>query len=258
MPSAAPSFDTALITGAASGIGAAFARNLAARRARLLLVDKDSERLAGAAASLRVEHGVKIETLDADLSQTAGQDAVVDLIARHRDLDLLINNAGFAVPGLIHELPEERHVEMMQVHAVAPVRFCRAALPAMMERGGGAIINVCAIAQYLDLAGQYGATKIFLDTFSRNLRAEVAGHGIRIQSLTPGYTDSNIDTTFSEPRRNTVPGLLWSSAEMVADVSLRHLNSGKLRCTPGVLNQMLEFALRHGLYSQWLVRRWFV
>jgi len=173
---------------------------------------------------------------------------------------LLINNAGFAVPGLFHEVPEDRHVEMMQVHAVAPARFCLAALPAMVERGRGAIINVCTIAQYLDRAGQYGATKFFLDTFSRNLRSEVACHGIKIQSLTPGYTDSNIDTTgtFSGPRRNAVPGFLWSSPEMVADASLRHLNSGKLRCTPGTLNQVVEFALRHGLYSRWLVRRWFV
>jgi short-subunit dehydrogenase len=258
MPSAVLNFDTALITGAANGIGAAFARNLAARHTRLLLVDKDNVRLADTAESLRVEHDVSVETLDADLSQRAGQDAVVDLISQQRDLDLLINNAGFAVAGLVHELPEERHVEMMQVHAVAPVRFCRAALPAMVERGSGAIINVCAIAQYLDLAGQYGATKLFLDTFSRNLRAELTGSGIRIQSLTPGYTDSNIDTSFQEPRRNTVPGFMWSTPEMVADVSLRHLNSDKLRCTPGALNQVLEFALRHGFYSRWLVRRWFV
>ena len=179
MPPNSVRIESALITGAASGIGAAFAGQLAARKARLWLVDKKHDRLMGVAKALQAEHSVCIETIHADLSESAAQDAVVDVIARYPDLDLLVNNAGFSIPGFFRRMASERQVAMLQVHVVAPTRFCRAVLPAMVKRRSGAIINVCSMAQYVDSAGQYGASKIYLDAFSRNLAVEAVAWASR-------------------------------------------------------------------------------
>ena len=252
--------ESALITGAASGIGAAFASKLAARKARLWLVDKDRDRLTGVTKALEAEHDIRVEAIHADLGESSGQDAVVDVIARQPDLDLLINNAGFSIPGIFRRMASERQVAMLQVHVIAPTRFCRAVLPAMVKRRSGAIINVCSMAQYVDSAGQYGASKIYLDAFSRNLAVEVGHLGIKVQALIPGYVATNFDSTddFQQPRRNVIPGYLWSTPDTVAEASLRQLASAQVRCVPGAGNRVMEFMLRNGLYSRRLVRRWLV
>lgn len=260
MTSVDPETKWALITGAASGIGAAFAAGLAVRNYGLCLVDKQHDALIAVARDITARHGVPVTPIVADLQSIDDQDAVIDFIAGAPALDLLINNAGFGAPQLFHTNRPESHVAMLQVHVVAPVRFSRAALPAMIARRKGAIINVCSMIQYIQTPGNtmYGATKLFLDDFSQRLNLEVGAHGIEIQSLIPGYTISNFGNTeeYKHSRRAGIPAFLWSSAESVVEASLQQLGSGRLKCVPGTFNRVLEFCLRRGLFSPRLMRRW--
>lgn len=260
MTSVDPETKWALITGAASGIGAAFAAGLAARNYGLWLVDKQHDALVAMAQDIATRHGVPVTPIVADLQSVADQDTVIDFIAGAPALDLLVNNAGFGAPQLFHTNRPESHFAMLQVHVVAPVRFSRAALPAMIARRKGAIINVCSMAQYIRTPGNtmYGATKLFLDDFSQRLNLEVGAHGIEIQSLIPGYTVSNFGNTeeYRHSRRAAIPAFLWSSAESVVEASLRQLGSGRRKCVPGAFNRVLEFCVQRDLLPLRLIQRW--
>ena len=250
----------ALVTGAASGIGAAFASRLAERKFGLLLVDKQHDALMAVARDIEARHGVPAKPILADLQNTADQDAVIDVIESSPGLDLLVNNAGFGDPRLFEQVPPEQHVAMLQVHVMAPVRFSRAALPAMIARRKGAIVNVCSLIQYIETPcnAMYGTTKLFLDRFSRQLNLEVGPLGIETQSLIPGYTISNFGETdgYKGSRRAAIPAFLWATADSVAEASLRQLGSGRQRCGPGRLNRVVEFGLRRGLIPPRILRRW--
>ena len=145
MTSIDPDAKWALVTGAASGIGAAFADRLAERKFGLRLVDKQHDALMAVTRDIEARHAVPVMPVVADLQSTADQDAMVDAITGSPALDLLINNAGFGEPRLFKNVAPENHVAMLQVHVVAPVRFSRAALPAMIARKEGGIINVSAL-----------------------------------------------------------------------------------------------------------------
>ncbi|MDP1748714.1 MAG: SDR family NAD(P)-dependent oxidoreductase [Reyranella sp.] len=260
MTSIDPDAKWALVTGAANGIGAAFAARLAAQNFGLWLVDKQHDALMAVTRDIAARHGVTVTPVVADLQKTADQDAVTEVIAQAPGLDLLVNNAGFGDPDLFQTVLAESHVAMLQVHVVAPVCFSRAALPAMIARKKGAIINVCSMIQYVHTPGNttYGATKLFLDSFSQRLNLEVRRHGIEIQSLIPGYAISNFGKTaeYKGSPRSAIPAYLWSSAESVVDASLRQLGTGRLKCVPGAFNRVVEFCLRRGLFSPQLMRRW--
>lgn len=260
MTSTRPAIKSALITGAASGIGAAFARRLAAQQVRLWLVDKQGEALTALADELNAAHGSDVNPIRADLRDPADQETIVKTIESLRELDLLINNAGFGSPASFHTLAPEKHDEMLQVHVMSPVKFCRAALPAMIGRRNGAIINVCSLIQYISIDGNamYGATKMFLDRFSRSLDCEVRQHGVKIQALIPGYTSTRFHHTgdYLPTHSSLIPGYLWLSADEVVDVSLRKLASRRVDCVPGLVNRISAFFLRHRLYSMRLLERW--
>lgn len=260
MTSIDPDTKWALVTGAASGIGAAFAANLAARNFGLWLVDKQHDALMAVTRDIEARHDVPVKPIVADLQKIADQDAVIAVIAQAPGLDLLVNNAGFGDPDLFQTVLAESHVAMLQVHVMAPVRFSRAAMPAMLARRKGAIINVCSMIQYIHTPGNtmYGATKLFLDSFSQRLNLDVGRHGIEIQSLIPGYTVSNFGMTdeYKGSPRSAIPAFLWSSAESVVEASLRQLGSGRLKCVPGTFNRVLEFCLRRGLFPRRLMQRW--
>ena len=250
---------TALITGAARGIGAAFARQLAAREKRLILVDKDEAALAALAESLAAAGGAELEPLAANLAQTEDQDRVVQRIEQANDLRLLVNNAGFGDPKWFFEQDAQLQRDMLQVHVVSPVRFCRAALPRMVEAGQGDIVNVSAIAAELPVICNvmYGATKGFLRSFSEILRMECRAKGVNLQLLCPGYTHTSFHDTpsYAESDMTRVPRWMWSSADDVAAASLRALARRKFLCVPGAVNQFVGFLLRSRVVPLWIVRR---
>jgi short-subunit dehydrogenase len=221
---------TALVTGATAGIGAAFARRLAADGFGLVLVARNGPRLAGCAEELRKRYGVRADPLVADLATEAGVKAVE---ARLGDgVDLLVNNAGFALPGEFLRVPVADEVTMLRVHCEAVLRLTYAALPHMRERGRGAVINVASVAAFF-ARGTYSASKAWVVNFSASANAELAGSGVRVLALCPGF----VRTEFHERAgldMSPVPGFLWLQADRVVKAAMRDLALGKVVSVPSL------------------------
>ncbi len=234
--------DTALITGGSSGIGAAFARKLAAAGYDLVLVARREDRLAALADELTQAHRVRVEPLPADLTLEADVERVAGRIADLPTLDLLINNAGFGAEGRFALADLDPQLAMIRLHVLASVRLTRAALPGMLARGRGGIINVASLAGFMALPGAatYCATKGYLITFSRALQDELRGTGVRVQALCPGFTRTEFHGRQASSAASRVPGFLWMSADAVAEASLRALARGRTICIPAWGNRLLK------------------
>jgi short-subunit dehydrogenase len=233
----------ALITGASSGIGAAFARALAAEGHDLVLVARRRDRLESLAGELKEHHAAFAEVLVADLTEAADVERVEARIAELDALEMLINNAGFGTTGRFTRLDVEKQVQMINLHVVASVRLCRAALPRMVERGSGAVINVASVLAFGPYPGNatYGATKAFLVAFSKNLHAELGHKGVRFQALCPGFTSTEFHATpeYERFERSQVPKALWLPAEKVVAGSLAALRRNRVVFVPGFKNRLL-------------------
>ena len=240
-------FRTALITGASAGLGAEYARQLAAAGTNLLLVARRVDRLTSLAAGLVGKYGVTVETLSADLNTPEGIERVTSRISGAETLDLLVNKAGFGGgPGSFAEKDSRDHLGMVQVHIAATVQLCRAALPGMIARGRGGVINVASLAAFSPFSGpMYSGTKAFLVMFSENLRAELEGKGIVVQALCPGMTHTEFHKTIGMDK-SVVPRALWMTAEKVIRTSLRRLGHGTI-CVPGWKNKAIALLLRFPL-----------
>jgi short-subunit dehydrogenase len=232
-----------LITGASSGIGAVFAERLAADGYDLILVARRRERLEELARSLSDRHGVAAEVLTADLSRPGEVERVERRIDALPALEMLINNAGFGTRHRFVELDLSMQLDMIQVHVIASVRLARAALPKMIERGKGAIINVSSLAAFMPMPKTvtYAATKAYLVAFSEGLSRELAGTGVRVQALCPGftYTEFHDRPEFDEFDRSEIAKGLWMPAEVVVSESLRALGGNRVVCIPGRRNRVL-------------------
>ncbi len=252
---------SALITGASSGIGAVFAKKLAERRYNLVLVARREKRLAALAAELEQDYPITAEILVADLTVPEELASVEKQVAQLEKLSLLVNNAGFGTTGKFATIDVGKQVDMIYVHVVASVRLSRAALPGMIARAQGAIINVSSMAGFIPMPDNvtYCATKAYLNSFSQSLQLELAGTGVQVQALCPGFTYTEFHDTpeYKGYDRSRIPKLLWMSAEEVVESSLRALNQGKVIHIPGWQNRFLA-ALIHltpiGL-QQWVFSR---
>ena len=244
--------ELALITGASSGIGEAFARQLAERGYDLCITARRGDQLSALAAELREKHQVNVNIIVADLATDEGMDNVITWIKDTPALTMLINNAGFGTRGMFVHKPAEVYAAMVSVHVMASMRLTSAALPAMIKSRRGAIINVSSLTAYMPLGGNavYSGTKSFLNAFTEALAFEVKGTGVKVQLLAPGFTYSdfhkrpeysNVDTYSS------VPKFMWMNADDVARISLRALEKNKTVCIPGTLNKLIAFAGKSGL-----------
>ena len=237
---------TALITGATAGIGAAFARQLAVRGYDLVLVARDRERLEALAADLRGRHAVDAQALAADLSGDDGVERVAARIADSAGLALLVNNAGFGTAGALATAPVDVQERMLRLHVLAPMRLTRAALPGLLARGRGAVVNVSSVASFLYGAGSvnYCATKAYLTTFSEGLGAELAGTGVQVQALCPGFTRTDFHQRIG-PAAGDHPDWMWLTADAVVRASLAQLDRrGPVICVPGLLYKTLVAVVR--------------
>jgi short-subunit dehydrogenase len=242
----------ALITGASSGMGAEFARQLAARGYDLVLVARRQERLAALGAELQQRHSTSAEVMPADLSKMADIERVAARIVEGGPLNLLVNNAGFGTGGLFARAEIGRQLDMIAVHITAPVRLTRAALPGMIARRRGAVVNVASIVAFMPALRanvSYTASKTYLVRFSEALQVELASTGVRVQALCPGLTHTEFHSgpEFANFEGARLPEFLWSSAHDVVACSLRALERGRVVVIPGWQNRLLAALVGNGL-----------
>ena len=225
---------TALITGASAGLGAEFARQLARRRADLILVARTKETLDALAADLRSEHGVAVEVLVADLAEEAGVEKVA---ARLRDtadpVDLLVNNAGFGLPLQFADNDIADEVRHLRVHVEASMRLMHAALQSMRGRGGR-VINVASVAGFISRS-TYSACKSWLIGFSRWANAEYSRDGVSVTALCPGFTHTSFHERMGLPvGEEGVPRFMWLNARDVVREGLRDAARGRSVSIPSL------------------------
>jgi short-subunit dehydrogenase len=258
----------AFITGASSGIGATFAKHLAAKGYDLVLVARRENLLVELADQLQREHAITARALPADLSLMTDVERVSNEISRLVELEILVNNAGFGTQGKFFQVPFEKHQEMLEVHVMAATRLAYAALQNFKAKGHGAIINMASLGAFVPFPGSvnYHATKAYLVALSEGLQSELRGSGIVVQALCPGFTYSSFHDTqeLSDFRRESLPPIAWGSADQVVETSLKALESGSLLVIPRWINQgiaLLARSLLTGsivrLVANWLlVRSW--
>ncbi|MFF2844960.1 SDR family NAD(P)-dependent oxidoreductase [Streptomyces sp. NPDC058001] len=222
---------TALITGSTAGIGAAFARRLAADGHDLVLVARDTERLRDQATELHDRHRVEAEVLTADLSTDAGIEAVATrLTDPRRPVDLLVNNAGFGNKGRYLEVPLEDELTMLKVHCEAVLRLTSAATGAMRERRRGSVINLASVAAFVP-RGTYGASKAWVVQFTQGVAKDLAGTGVRLMVLCPGFVRTEFHQRAGMGTDN-IPKWMWLDADKVVTAALSDLTRGKTVSIP--------------------------
>ena len=241
---------TALVTGASSGIGEAYARKLASLGFDLVLVARREERLKALAEDIRTFYAVKVAILPADLTSPAGIEKVERRILEGSSINFLVNNAGYGFRSSFVDTPVEATIDMINCHTIASVRLARAALPGMIARRYGAIVNVSSLSAFIPMPRgvTYSASKGYLNVFSEGLHMELIGSGVRVQALCPGYTRTGFhDNLQLAEVKEYLPGWLWSSAEDVVESSLAALWQDRVNCIPGTMNKVIGTASRLGL-----------
>lgn len=227
----------ALITGASAGIGATFARQLAAEGHDLILVARRTAALDHLAAELRSKHGVSVETMTADLTQDDDVARVAAKLGSTDRLAILVNNAGFGSRGLFFESAPEQQDAMHRLHVLATERLTRAALPGMVARRAGGIINVASVAGFIQGRGNisYCATKAWMVSFTEGLYLELKSIGspVAVQALCPGYTYTEFHDVMGVDRAGIMGKNWWMPADYVVSESIQGLKRGKLLVIPG-------------------------
>ena len=244
----------ALVTGASTGLGAVFATALACQQYDLTIVARNRERLEALAERLRQNHGIAVEVVVADLTQGAALRTVEERVAQDQALELLVNNAGFGTTGPFATLDPDREEAEILLNVMALVRLTRAALPGMIARDRGAIINVSSMAAFVPgpYDATYGATKAFVNSFTEALHEELRGTRVRVQALCPGFTHTEFQQRAGIDV-SAIPAYVWMTPEAVVEASLAALRRGQIVCVPGLMNRLL--ALLIGATPRRLVRR---
>ncbi|MGB0135066.1 SDR family NAD(P)-dependent oxidoreductase [Dokdonella sp.] len=235
----------ALITGASAGIGAAFARELAASGHDLVLTARRVDRMQALADELTAAHGIKAEVIACDLADPESPRLLVDQIEqRGISIDMLVNNAGYGVTGYFLSQPWKTQADFIQVLMTAPTELCHRLMPAMLERGHGRIINVASLAGHVPgSAGQtlYAAAKSYLIKFSQSLSLEYGHKGIHTCALCPGFTYSEFhDVTGSRSMMSKLPDWMWMDAETVVRQGLDAVERGDAVYINGRINRMIK------------------
>ncbi len=228
-------FDTALVTGASTGIGAAYADRLAARGHPLVLVARNREKLDTLAARLSREHHVKVEVLPADLVSPQQRVRVEQRLREDASIGVLVNNAGFSVEGGLADASLDDVESMVQLNVVAPTRLTGALLPGLLSRRRGSIINIAsalAIAPELSV-GAYAATKSYLLTYTQTLHKELRDSGIQVQVVLPGITRTAIWERAGRDIGSFPEHMIMEVDEMV-DAALAGYDMGELVTIPSL------------------------
>jgi short-subunit dehydrogenase len=235
----------ALVTGASSGIGRAFARRLAVDGHDLVLVARDRSRLEDLAAELRQRCGIAVEVVAADLTDRMQLQAVADRVAStDRPVAPVVNAAGYTLrrPFPANDLRVEE--ALLDVHVRAPMVLTHAAVTAMQPRGRGAVINISSVGAWVP-QGSYSAHKAWVYRFSQAIAAQTARFGVRVMVVMPGFVRTELHQRAGTLEPDRVPAVFWLDPDEVAAGSLRALAAGKRVYVPGTLWRVVSGVLRH-------------
>ena len=241
LPKPIPS-SAALVTGASAGIGTEIAKLLAARGHNLVLIARRQDRLVALADELSEEHDVRVETIACDLGKETPRGRIPgQLDELGLDVEILVNNAGFATAGPFHEADPDRELEQVRVLVEAPLVLTRMFAPEMVERGRGAILNLASTAgmQPMPYSAGYSAAKAYVLTFSEAIHQELRGHGVTVTALAPGPVETDFwqiagwQTSSGKSVERTVPGTMISAAD-AARAGVEGLDHGDRVVVPGL------------------------
>ncbi len=233
----------ALVTGATAGIGAEFARQLAARGFDLVIVARDASRLEDSAARLIAEHGISVEVLAADLTASEGLSAVeARLSSQERPIGMLVNNAGFGLGGSFEENPIEDEDRLLELLVRVPMRLTHAALRQMLPRRRGTIVQIASVAGYTPRS-TYGAAKAWLLSFGRWANLAYRRRGVTVTTVAPGFVHTEFHDRMGAVK-DGIPRVMWLSAERVVTESLRAASRGRAVLIPSKRYRLLVAAAR--------------
>ncbi len=253
----------ALVTGASAGIGAALARELAGRGYNLALTARRADRLEALAMELSDAHGCDCAVIAADLADpTACAALCAELRGRGLFIEMLVNNAGYGVPGLYHSTRWKDQADFLQVLVTAMCELTHRLLPAMRERRRGHIINVASLAGLVPGSSGntlYAGAKAFAIKFSQSLALENRDHGIKVLALCPGFTYSEFhDVTGARKIVSKMPKYMWMTAEEVARQGVEAALRGDVVRVTGRVNRFIKFITKHvpdGMALRMVARR---
>ena len=235
---------TALVTGATAGIGRQFAEQLAAKGVDLVLVARDEARLAAVAGELSGRHGVAVEVLPADLSDRVQLERVAERLRdTARPVDLLVNNAGYSLGSRFVDSPVEAEEQLLDVLVRAVLVLSHAAATTMVGRGRGQVINVSSVAG-LTASGTYAAAKSYVTTFTESLSGQLAGTGVQVMALLPGY----VRTEFHERAgidKGSRSGPFWLDASDLVRQALADAECGRVVSIPSAQYKAVVALARH-------------
>ncbi|MAB82334.1 MAG: dehydrogenase [Phycisphaerae bacterium] len=238
----------ALVTGASSGIGAAYARRLAAQGYDLVITARREDRLDSLSGELGATHGVEVLSVVLDLAKPDAVTRLVEVLdANSIEVDYLVCNAGYALDQDFLDAEYQRHHDFLQVLLGSLVELSHALSPGMVERGWGRIVNVASVASYLSLTpgSLYGPVKSFVLAFSRSLKASLHSQGVHVTALCPGYTRTEFFRNIGvEDKVFGMPGFLLLDVDHVVAASDRAVERGKSVCIPGFFYKVLIFSSR--------------
>jgi len=234
---------TALITGATSGIGAEFARQLASMGFDLIITGRRKKDIQIVADTISSKYKVSVEVIIAELSERNSIEKISKRILKTPNLKFLVNNAGFGIEGVFHETDFSAQERMLIVHNLAVMNLTHSALTVMIKSGEGSIINVSSLSSrvFMPRFSIYNATKSFLVAFTETLHMELKSGNIKVQVLCPGFTrtDFHLKMGYTESDLPDKGIIRWMKSSDVVNISLKALNRGKVICVPGLTNKIV-------------------
>jgi len=250
--------ETALITGASSGIGEALARCFARGRCDLVLVARRASKLKALARTLENDHRVRVRVAAADLSRPTSATVLAASLRRQRvRVDILVNNAGIVEVGRFSRMTAARSQALIALNVAATTALLSSFLPPMVRRRRGRVLNVCSLAAFLPVPtmATYAATKAYLLSLSESLAEELFGSGVTVTALCPGVTETPMKAAIerAHPRLPRLPRLAISDAGTVAAEGYQACMGGEVVRVPGLVNEVT--ALSGRALPRWLVRR---